>query len=271
MNMDGAKPLFDDATAPHELRSFVAMARGDGPSQADLDRLAARLGPVVGLSAGLLATSAAVLGSAPIGVASAPTVVAKVGTLGKLLASGTGKLLAVGLSLGIGAGLWSLTGSETQPQRRASPPVVKQAESAPVQSAPTLAPATAQPPAEQQRQITRPAAAPRGRARPVAAKPSAPEVVVAAAEPVPSELSLLQQAESARGRSSEALAILARHEQLYPRGALAQEREILSVEMLLKAGNVAQARARAARFEAQNPGSAHLPRLRSLLARAAVE
>jgi hypothetical protein len=269
MNMQGAKPLFEDASASNELRSFVTMARGDGPSQADLDRLAARLSPVVGLSAGVLATSAAVVGSAPLGVTSAPGIAAaKVGTLGKLLATGTGKLLAVGLSLGIGAGLWGLTGGQPAAKRQVSAPVVA-VQPQPVEAAPvverTAEPVVAPPVLK----TARPTAAARTHVR--TSKPSAAEPAIAASEPAPSELSLIQQAESARGNSGEALAILLRHERLYPRGALAQEREVLAVEMLIKAGKTDQARARAQRFEAQHPGSAHVPRLRTLLERAAAE
>lgn len=268
MNTNGATPLFEDASASNELRSFVAMARSDGPSQADLDRLAARLGPAVGLSAGVLASGVVAMGTPPVGVASALSpAAAKVGAFGKLMASTGGKLLAVGLSVGIGAGLWALAGQKPDApvasQRSAEPaPIIVEAPrleptvtAAAAPDAPTPGVVKSQPPST------------RARARAALVKPAAVEPVVLA-EPKPSELSLIQQAEAARSRSSEALAILARHEQLYPRGALAQEREVLAIEVLLKAGNAAQARARAQRFEAANPGSAHLSRLRALLERA---
>lgn len=265
MNMDGVKPLFEDTSAPRELRSFVALARNGGPTQADLDRLAARLAPMVGLSAGLLASGSAVLGTPPVGVASAlQPAAAKVGALGKLLASAGGKWLAAGLSLGLGAGIWTLASREpeAQPVMARAPVVVTPAPSeAPAPSAAPATPQVALAPAVR--------SAPAARARvPAAAKVALAEPVLAPAAPAPSELSLIQQAEAARSHSAEALAILARHEQLYPRGALAQEREVLAVEMLLKAGNATQASARAQRFEAVNPGSAHLSRLRALLERA---
>jgi hypothetical protein len=90
----------------------------------------------------------------------------------------------------------------------------------------------------------------------------------AAAAALPSELSLIQQAEAARARGADALALLATHERLYPRGALAQEREVLAIELLLKAGKLAQAAARASHFDHRYPQSAHLPRVRALLERA---
>jgi hypothetical protein len=86
--------------------------------------------------------------------------------------------------------------------------------------------------------------------------------------PSPSELSLIERAEASRTRPIEALAFLAKHEEIYPRGALAQEREVLAIELLLKAGKSSQAEARAERFADVYPRSAHLPHLRALLTRA---
>jgi len=267
MNTNGATPLFEDASASDELRSFVVMARGDGPSQANLDRLAARLAPAVGLSAAILVSGAGALGTAPIGVKSAlQRAVAKAGLLGKLFASTGGKLLALGLTLGVGAGLWALTGLNQQKEPVTSV-AVRTAGPVPTVEAPHVAPVVTAPP------LVAPAATipPRPMGARTRLKPAAQRALVqptAVAEPRPSELSLIQQAEAARGNSAEALAVLARHEQLYPSGALAQERDVLAVEMLLKAGNTAQARARAQRFEAAHPGSAHISRLRALLERA---
>src|SRR5262249_19146361 len=91
----------------------------------------------------------------------------------------------------------------------------------------------------------------------------------AAREPAPeSELELIQGAVAARSQSAQALALLDRHERLYPRGALAQEREVLAIEVLLRAGEPARAKARASRFAAAYPGSAHLPRIHALISRA---
>jgi outer membrane protein assembly factor BamD (BamD/ComL family) len=89
--------------------------------------------------------------------------------------------------------------------------------------------------------------------------------------PPPSELSLIEHAEASRLHPNEALAFLAKHEEIYPRGALAQEREVLAIELLLKAGRLSQAETRAERFEDAYPSSAHLPHLRALLTRASAK
>jgi hypothetical protein len=306
------RPLFEDPSAPSELRNFVALARSDGPSQVDLDRLAMRVGRAIGVSAGVLvATSVAnatALSTPPaaLGVA-AQSGLAKLGVLGKLLASGSGKLLAVGLSAGIGLGVWTYArpqqpGYDARPRvaRRAPapvpvPPVV---EPAPEPEAThqgsgqrTLAPAAQQPgtlgtpvpivtPLAPEPVRATPARGAAGRSssrRAPAAELAAPvnEELGPAEQPapppaaeLPSELSLIQQAEAARHRGVQALQLLATHERLYPQGALAQEREVLAIELLLKIGKPDQARARAARFQRSHPSSAHLPRVRALLERA---
>jgi hypothetical protein len=102
---------------------------------------------------------------------------------------------------------------------------------------------------------------------PAAADPQAPPPVAE----LPSELSLIQRAEAARHHGAQALQLLATHERLYPHGALAQEREVLAIELLFKNGEPQRARARAARFARTHPSSAHLPRVRALLERAGDE
>lgn len=266
MTVEGIKPLFEDPTAARDLRDFALMARADGPSQADLDRLAARLGPALALSGAALAVSTMpALGTPPANVGAVQAAAAKLGLFGKLMSSTGGKLLAVGLSLGVGvAMLGYLRPAAPQPHvaqpahveapapvvARASTPVVEQV--APEAEAPVV----------QAPQVKR--AAVRRRAEPAV-------VAVEPAAPAPSELSLMKQAEALRAQPQQALAVLARHEQLYPRGVLAQEREMLSIELLVKANKLATANQRAQQFRSQFPGSAHLPRLESLLSRAAAQ
>jgi hypothetical protein len=303
MTHQNLRPLFEDPSAPSELRNFVALARGDGPSQADLDRLATRVGRAIGVSAGVLVASsvanATALSTPPAQlVAATQPGLAKLGVLGKLLASGSGKLLAVGLSAGIGVGVWAY-GRPQHPAhdahtRGARPAPVAEPASAPeatqhgsAQGAlapaapPPAAPGTPVPivtPLASERVRAAPgrsgAGRPAGRRAPAAAL-AAPvkEEELVPSEPasqaeLPSELSLIQQAEAARDHAAQALQLLAEHERLYPRGALAQEREVLAIELLLKIGKPDQARARAERFERSHPSSAHLPRVRALLARA---
>lgn len=262
MTVEGTKPLFEDPAAAAELREFARMARNDGPSQADLDRLASRLGPALGISSAALAvTSLTALGTAPAQVGLAP-VAAKLGLFAQLVSSTGGKLLALGLSLGAGVAAFGYLRSpapavqavEQAPSAQLEPAVQEQP--APVQAPVALAPV--EEPAPQAKR------APLRRREPAAAPAPAPQAA-------PTELSLMKQAGALRAQPQQALAVLAQHEALYPRGALAQEREMLSIELLVKDGQLTTANQRAAQFRRQFPGSAHLPRLESLLTRAAAQ
>lgn len=346
MSHDPIKPLFEDPGASAELRDFISLARNDGANQADLDRLARRLGPVVGVSAALVASSAAAIGaSAPLAAASgfgAPASgltaalgssaaanagalkagagavhagAVKAGLFSQLMTSASAKLLAVGLSLGAAGaavyGVRSSSDSERPPpsdaarSRALSPAVAAAVPSAgatqaPSEEEPARVQASAPEPAAQVEPLVQPAREPLARSAtgvqarrsqpvqrataPIAQAPEAtPELTPAetpvvddpsaAAEatralPPPSELSLIERAEALRTQPTEALAFLSKHQQVYPRGALAQEREVLAIELLLKAGRLSQAEARAERFEDDHPRSAHLPHVRALLARA---
>ena len=87
---------------------------------------------------------------------------------------------------------------------------------------------------------------------------------VAAAEET--EAQLLQRALATLGRSpGDALEVLGVHQRRFPSGALAQEREVLAVDALLRLGRREEARARAARFAEAYPGSAHRRRVEALL------
>lgn len=103
------------------------------------------------------------------------------------------------------------------------------------------------------------------RPRPAPAK-AAPTV---AAEG-PSELELLREAQ--RLQASEpaaALAAVARHQRLFPSGILAQEREMVAIDALIRLGRRDAARARAATFLRQYPGSVHAVRIRELVGESA--
>jgi hypothetical protein len=299
MTQQDVRPLFEDPSASSELRSFVALARGDGPSEADLQRLATRLAPVLGASAGVaVGAGAAKLGTPPAELPAALPALgaAKAGLFGKLLGSSSGRLLALGLMAGVGAGFWMYTGSSPrlarapveEPVSVAPAPsmaAVREPKAAPppVAQAPAAAPAIIAPAAPVAANDMQPARRHAARVRAVrsvsvATEPlrpvevQAPVATVTAPEPArPSELSLIQRAEAARGRPAEALAVLDTHQRLYPQGNLAQEREVLAIELLLKVGQSAQARSRAAQFQERYPSSAHLPRVRALLARSVNE
>ena len=82
----------------------------------------------------------------------------------------------------------------------------------------------------------------------------------------PAEMTLLREAQDALGSApAEALARCEEHAKTYPAGALAEEREVIAVDALIRLGRRSEAQARATRFRAAHPGSAYLRRLDTLL------
>jgi hypothetical protein len=81
------------------------------------------------------------------------------------------------------------------------------------------------------------------------------------------ELKLLTRARRVLpSRPATTLALSAEHARLYPRGALAEEREVLAIEALLKLGHNIQARQRARAFLREFSDSSQRARLAALLA-----
>jgi RNA polymerase sigma-70 factor (ECF subfamily) len=181
--------------------------------------------------------------------ASAPaatTAAAAAGT-GTLAAGPVTKIaVAVAIAAGAAGGTWSAVRA---PAVHAPAPVV-------VASAPV-------------RVDARPAAVPAI----ASTDPAPPPSASAAARPVapprePSEVELLGRAQDTLDSDpGAALDFAARHARRYPRGALAQEREVLAIDALLRLGRRADAEERAARFDATFPGSPHRRRIDVLLAR----
>jgi hypothetical protein len=85
------------------------------------------------------------------------------------------------------------------------------------------------------------------------------------------ETSLLRSARTAldAGDADRALALLARHAQLFPAGVLAEERLATRVLALCALGRVSEARETAGELESLAPASPHLTRVRSSCARRA--
>ncbi|MFT3924411.1 MAG: hypothetical protein QM778_17875 [Myxococcales bacterium] len=93
------------------------------------------------------------------------------------------------------------------------------------------------------------------------AAPEAPAVV-----DVASELDLLGRARRVMPANPErALALANEHQSRYPSGVLAQERELLAVEALLKLRQRDEAERRSKQFSRDFPQSVHAPRLQALL------
>ncbi|MFZ5893066.1 MAG: hypothetical protein ACOY0T_18545 [Myxococcota bacterium] len=80
------------------------------------------------------------------------------------------------------------------------------------------------------------------------------------------ELRLMREAQAALGSNpARALELAAQHAQQFPRGVLAQEREVVSIDALSRLGRTTEARSRATRFRKSHPESAYLPRIDRLV------
>lgn len=81
------------------------------------------------------------------------------------------------------------------------------------------------------------------------------------------ELTLLESAYQAlqRGDTVAALEQAERHASRFPTGALAQEREVLAIDALVRMGRRSEAEARAEAFRTRYPTSTHGVRIQGLL------
>lgn len=80
------------------------------------------------------------------------------------------------------------------------------------------------------------------------------------------EFSLLEQAqEEVRDAPQRALELTDRDARLFPSGVLAQERDVIAIDALVRLHRIDDARARASQFFRAFPGSAHGPRITALL------
>jgi len=107
--------------------------------------------------------------------------------------------------------------------------------------------------------------APRTSADAHAGAPALPSATTSSppASSLADEQALVDRARAAlaRGRAPDALAAVDEHQRRFPRGRLAEEREILAIQALVAAGRSADARLRAARFRTTFPKSLYLPSL----------
>lgn len=226
-------------TLPAELQNALGGAPGS-PQPAELQQLAERLSGALGL---------------PLGASLAAPVSASVPTAFKLLSA-----LLVGAALGTGgSALLSTLGSAPAPapSRAPAPDTTTAAASpSPARSANVdeePAPSSAVPGSSSGLRDALRAAAP-------AVEASAPQLRVE------SELLLVERAQRALRRDpAVALSLSGEHAALFPSGNLAQEREVIAIEALLRLTQPRAARERAQRFESTYPASAHARRLRELL------
>jgi hypothetical protein len=83
----------------------------------------------------------------------------------------------------------------------------------------------------------------------------------------PSELELIDAARQAlRSSPAHSLSLLTEHEQRFPRGSMAEEREVIRIAASMGLGQVARAQALGKDFLRANPGSAYARRVKAMLA-----
>jgi hypothetical protein len=214
-------------TSSSSLSELMRAAEKDVGTDAQLARLSARLGAVLGPPAAVAA------GTSAVGLAAG----AKLG-------------LGVVALLVAGGGVWLLSTAQPVP-----PPVPPSQPAAPVAlpAPPALvappAPVAPPPQVEARPETPAPEAAPTPAPAPKAVeKPEAAPL---------SEAELLEQARSAlRSDPARALARANQHASRFPGGALVQEREVIAIKALRQLGRTAEAERRAEAFAKAFPGSA---------------
>ena len=132
-------------------------------------------------------------------------------------------------------------------------PVLRMRNELPASTTLAAAPLPAQSPMNESPASTELAAAPEETAPPAPATPREPEV------------DFLRRAQAALASSpSEALKMADDYPSVYPRGILAQEREVIAIDALARLGRRREAALRAEAFRSAFPRSAHLSRLAAL-------
>lgn len=269
----------DDEALKPEVRELLESAKGDEPSPEQLSALQANIaflfalppggggaGPAGGEGGGAgptghggAATTAGTGGASAAGAGITAKTVAGAATAAKgVAATGAGKalLLATVSTLAVGGAAGSIALS-----KRNQAPVILQVSGAQTTPAPTptlVEPTPSLAPAEPMVSVP----APPVKVKPAPPLPPPPEPV----KTVP-EAALLQQALDAihSGQAGDALAAAAAHATRFPDSPLAQEREAVAIEALVKLKRNDEARDRAASFHAKWPTSLHLSKIDALI------
>jgi hypothetical protein len=256
--MSDPKRLLDEGR-DGDLSNLLSAGKTELPDDAQLGALAAKIGLLGGLggagaagvagASGSSGSSAGAASAAGAGAKVAGATAAKAGLVIKL----GGAVVVAGAASA--TAIVATSSSSEAPKSPVGVGIVATAGSnvATIDPASTSLrlPDTDTPPEE-------PSAAPRAPAIKPAAAPSAegPEV----------EVRLLERAQDAlRARPAEALALADDHARRFPKGMLVQEREVIAIEALVKAGRTGDAKARAARFKQRFPGSSHARRIDTLV------
>jgi hypothetical protein len=239
--------LDEGSDAPDELRRLLGSGRAALGNKDELARLQASLAQALGPAAGL-GDGAPMSGTARIGGEAA------VGRGAPM--SGGGSALKLWLVGGViatigGVAVWNMRRAEPI----AAPSVVEAAPSASVE-APVAAVSSVAPTPSVEPTVEPPVAASAEPARP------APR----AARPAPraeSEAELLARAQAALATDpARALTLTREHRRRFPQGTLSQEREVIAIEALKRAGKARAAGEKASEFEQRYRGSVHEGRVR---------
>jgi hypothetical protein len=279
--------------------------RRPGPSEGDRQRVYAALGASLGIvpagaivaahAASASAGTAAATGTATAGTGAVATAVSTASTVGPLALLTKAPLLSVGVGALLGATLTAYVVKGPAARWTAAARARRAAATALVAPRPVVAPA---PPAEApaadkpaaevelaaktaavspptrtaplSRHATAAIAKQVERAEEVRARPDDATATSAASTPagiLAAEQALLDPARAAiaRGDGQSALARLALHERRFANGALAQEREAMTIRALVLAGDRDGARRRADTFRTRYPGSLLWPMITATL------
>jgi hypothetical protein len=219
--------LLDSSTVPAGLREVLQKASADVGTDAQVARLAQRLGPLLGPAGP----------GAPVAAASKALSV-KLGLVGAAL-------------IVAGGGAWLLSASPSSPSPPAPAAIRDRSPAAP----PPVAPTPAQTPSS--------APQPVESAPSVAVEPAPAKLVERPTPPAQlSEAELLEQARAAlKSAPGRALQRANEHAARFPRGVLVQEREVLAIQALRRLGRDAEADRRTEAFAKAFPGSAFARKL----------
>jgi hypothetical protein len=241
---DDPRPLGTTADE-QQLRELVEHAKQDLPSSAQLNNLASRLGPI-------LAGSALVAASSATGVAAGKGAAAATqATLGATaLKVGGVAVLAATIA---GGTYWAASDAKPPPPARSAPSstTIAPRAPAPVERVEALPSASQTEPAPALEPSSEPSPLPTPASR--APAPRAAD-----------ESALLRQAQAQlKSNPARALALTQEHRRRFPKGALAQEREVIAIDALARLGQGSEAQKRARDFDQRYPGSAHQRRIES--------
>ncbi|MBX3192296.1 MAG: hypothetical protein KF819_35225 [Labilithrix sp.] len=253
-------PLLDDADAGSPLvRAALRGARADVPDAARMDALAKAIGAAVGGPGGG-GDGGPDAGAGGGGGGGAGGAAVAAGAT-KIAIGGIVAVAAVGVAVIVGRGAQGDATVDVDAGVQVASNAVPMPSAAPMPSAS----ASAAPSAPVLDVHALPAASVTA---PKAVDAAAPASASAEARDPAEEMKLLRRAQDALASSpAEALARCEEHAKTYPRGGLAEEREVLAVDALLRLGRRSEAESRAARFKAAHPGSAYVRRLDAILGR----